>query len=232
MAALLAAETAMSVEGALWRLRRPKFFKTQRFQEQQWHAKRAGGYPPLLRWEHAFVQHMRARKVPIWCVTFVRSLAEQDVFYQQVPGEDFPSDSPHVAGFGCWMAHCFLDPTVREWEALWDCGLEVAKGHRLELAPPTHDNPYDWRVAGWQALGPADPGAEKIGRNRNNVLRQISPPGEVAMLKEYYGIRDDVYDGWRFDLDDPFVCEPREIDPVTGHIVGEPRPWSGRSKRK
>lgn len=193
----------------------PAYCETSLFDDQLWRVSRVGGYVPLSKWLTATIREAYRVAVPLVPRLFVRSPEELHGAY--VRGEAAFAESqadPHSHGLAVDVVHGRYGTELppEGWAFVHALGGRVAKDVQLDVVVPRPAaEPWHWEVARWEELLPTLAWADFVPTNQPSK----SPPGEVRMLLDFYGIRDEPFTGHRED------SYPQEIDPDESEAAGE-----------
>ncbi|UIB81441.1 hypothetical protein [Flyfo microvirus Tbat2_112] len=140
---------------ALKRLAVPTFFKTEKWQAQQWRAVRDGAWEDLKDFEKAFVRRMQAVNVPVFAHNMVRTSDEQDALFVRGVSKAKGGQSAHNHGCAVDIIHSLRgwDLTPKEWEIFGHIGKEVAfaQGVAMEWGGDwKFYDPAHWQLKDWK----------------------------------------------------------------------------------
>lgn len=132
-----------------------EFLGSQRWQQQQWRADRAGANPGLLEFERRFIRRMTRLGIPVFAAEFVRSEARQNDLYALGNSRARGGESPHQFGLAFDLVHSVHGWNIdrKAWALIGHAGKELAAqagvpvewGGDWKFYDPAH-----WQLADWK----------------------------------------------------------------------------------
>ena len=185
----LAPIAADTYRAALGGMVKKDFFKTEKFQEQQWRADMEGAHPDIVEWVPRMVREMEKLGVPMFCHEVNRSNERQQALYDRGVSKAKPGQGAHPYGCAADVIHSIRgwDLTRKQWAIIGHRGHELAKRLGVKLVWGGDDGPGDrfnwdpahWEIANWKAIKAALDDAEQDG-NRLTAQALVNHERELA----------------------------------------------------
>lgn len=145
---------------ALRGLANPSRLLTQRYQEQQWRADRAGAHPDILEFERVFVRRMAKLGVPVFASEVIRTRKRQDELFALGNSRAKAGQSAHQYGCAVDIVHSVKGWALapKEWALIGHVGKELIaqKGFAMESKAWGGDwsfyDPAHWQLTEWKAI--------------------------------------------------------------------------------
>lgn len=134
-----------------------QFCFSQKYQEQQHRAERAGAQPELLDFERKLIKRMFKLGVPMFGHAVVRTAAEQDGLYVRGVTKARAGDSPHNYGCATDIIHGTKawNLTRAQWALVGHVGKEVAAQAGIDVTWGGDWKFYDpahWELTKWREV--------------------------------------------------------------------------------
>lgn len=143
---------------ALRAMKYPAFLQSQKWQSQQWRAKREGAHPDILEFEKVLIRRMAGLGVPMFAHEVIRTPERQDELYALGNSRAKGGSSAHQFGMAADIVHSVKAWALsdKQWALVGHVGREVIaqKGLAIESNAWSGGRGWDpahWQIANWKA---------------------------------------------------------------------------------
>lgn len=146
-------------------MRRPEFFKLQKWRDLKLVADRAGAHPDILQFEKSFVSKLESIGIPFYAHCVMRSRETQLKLWKAGRSKAKPGLSPHQYGYAVDLVHCVFnwelpkspaDPRAEKaWKIIGALGYEVGRSIGVDIEWGGDWKFYDpahWQLRDWKRL--------------------------------------------------------------------------------
>jgi D-alanyl-D-alanine carboxypeptidase len=142
-------------------LRRPEFFKSQRWYGQKSRSNRVGACEEILIFERKFLAKMQTIGIPMYSHCVMRTRVEQAAIFAAGHSKAKPGFSPHQYGYAVDIVHSVFGWNMPDgdrgkcWQLIGAIGKEVAAAASIDIEWGGDWDFYDpahWQIKNWREL--------------------------------------------------------------------------------